>query len=472
MRPPRNKCHGIPKHPTGVSDRSPPGWPVLLSLRIGLLGVILGVFLADALSDVDWEILQTKHYWSAETWYYGGYASQFVETPRGFRTINAEALANCTNMLALQERTPAGKARHPVQGFPGTERLASSFLVYALLHATGGSADVWSVFWAANVLLWLLSILLAHRIAGLFFDDPFSPWIAAILVALYPALTLTFNAVKQQPLGTTYLLLGMYLFEGRLKGSGFLFRVAALAAVLFLGQFADGGWVFLAAYIFLRLWWIPGRGKWTTLACLGIALGLSEAWLAWLGGAYHLPSVIHSLRFSFARVLGESWGWLGAWMEGSDVSQLTFLNFPGTTFFSIYWPLICRGFLSNHVPLLLVAIAGLFLEPRTRMFTFLAVPMLFVGHSGVIVTGWLFYYGYLSFPAAIMLILAASAVLGGLLARGETLPGMAALAVAAWACWSFTGLKKQAGIYYGEGPDYYVRRIEVHYGNEGKPVDY
>jgi hypothetical protein len=472
VRPPRNKCHGIPKQTTGVSDRSPPGWPVQLLLRIGLLGAVLGVFLSDAISDVDWEILQTKHYWSAETWYYGGYAAQLFGTPRGFRTINAEALCNCTNMLALQERAPAGKARHPVQGFPGTERLASSFLVYALLHATGGASNVWSVFWLANVLLWLLSICLAYKIAGLFFDDSCSPWIAAILVALYPALTLTFNAVKQQPLGTTYFLLGMYLVEGRLKESGFLFRVAALAAVFFLGQFADGGWIFLAAYLFLRLWWIPGRGKWTALACLGLALGLSELWLAWLGSLYHLPSVIHALRFSFGRMLGESWRWLGAWMSGSDVSQMSFLNFPGFTFFSVFWPLICKGFLSNHAVLLVVAVAGLFLEPRTRMFTFLAVPMLFVGHSGVIVTGWLFYYGYLSFPAAMMLIFAASAVLGGLAARRGSLPRLAALAIAVCACWSFTGQKKQAGIYYGEGPDYYLRSIEVHYGNETKSVDY
>ncbi|HXQ79929.1 MAG TPA: hypothetical protein VN775_01365, partial [Opitutaceae bacterium] len=205
---------------------------------IGLLGAVLGVFFSYARSDVDWEILQTKHYWSADMWYYGGYAAQYVATPKGYRTVIAEALCNYSNMFALQERLPAEEARHPVQGFPGTERLATPFIVYALLHVPGQAADAWRAFWEANVLLWLLSVYLAYRVAALYFADPCTPWFAAILVAFYPALTLTFNAVKQQALGTTYLLLGIYLFEGRLNKAGFALKVIALAALMFLGQFA------------------------------------------------------------------------------------------------------------------------------------------------------------------------------------------------------------------------------------------
>lgn len=439
---------------------------------IGLLGVMLGVFFFYARSKVDWEILQTKHYWSANTWYYGGYAAQFVSTPGGYRTLVTEGLCNYTNMLALGERAPASDARHSIQGFPGTERLATPFLVYALLHVPGESADAWRAFWQANVLLWIFSVFLAYRVAALFFTDGCSPWFAAILVALYPALTLTFNAIKQQPLGTTYLLLGMYVFEARLATAGPALKVAALTALMFFGQFADGGWCFLAAFIFLRAWWIPGPGKWVTLGSLGGAVGLSWLWLAWLGRMYHLPSVMHSLGFSFGRMLGDSWTWLRAWTTGADVSHLSFLNFPGVTFFSVYWPLVCRGFLSSHGVLLVLAAAGLYLEPRSRMFTFLAVPMLFVGHIGTIMAGWLFYYGYLSFPAGVMVILAASGALGRLAGMRALAPRILALAVAALACWSFTDLKRQAGIYYGEGPDYYQRRIEVHYGNESGHLEY
>jgi len=466
------KCRDIPDHPTGPPDDSPPSNPVKPILVIALLGTILAVFLSYARSGVDWEILQTKHYWSAETWYYGGYASQFVATPQGYRTLISEGLCNYSNMLALREKLPAESARHPVQGFPGTERLATPFLVYALMHLPGEATNAWRVFWQANVLLWLLSVFLAHRVAAIFFRDGCAPWFAAIFVALYPALTLTFNAIKQQTLGTTFLLLGIYLFEGGLNKASFPLKLVALTALMFFGQFADGGWVFLAAFIFLRAWWMPGREKWETAICLGAAVGLSELWLAWLGGAYHLPSVTHALRFSFAGMFGDSGRWLAAWATGADLSKQSFLNFPGVTFFSVYWPLICTGFLSIHAPLLAVAAAGLFLEPRSRMFTFLSAPMLFVGHSGTIVAGWLFYYGYLSFPAATMLILSAAGVLGNLASRRAVPPRLAALGVAALACWGFTDLKRQAGIYYGEGPEYYRLNVEVHYGNESGHVDY
>lgn len=441
-------------------------------LIIGLIGVVLGVFLSCARSGVDWEILQTKHYWSADTWYYGGYAAQYVATPGGYRTLISEGLCNYTNMLALEEKQPAEAARHPVQGFPGTERLATPFLVYALLHVPGEASNPWGAFWQANVLLWLLSIFLAHRVAALFFPDRCSPWFAAIFVALYPALTLTFGAIKQQPLGAIFMLFGIYLFEGRLRRAALPLRFIALSALLFFGQFADGGWCFLAAFILVRAWWIPGREKWETLACAAAAVGASELWLAWLGGLYHLPSAQHSLGFSFARMAGDSWRWLAAWVAGGDVTSLSFLNFPGFTFFSVYWPSICRGFLLIHTPLLLAAVAGLVLEPRSRMFTLLAVPMLFVGHSGTIIAGWLFYYGYLSFPAAVMVILAASGTLGSLVARRAALPRTAALALGVCACWSFTDLKRQAGIYYGEEPGYYRRRVEVRFGNDDRHDTY
>jgi hypothetical protein len=456
----------------GNSGQSLPRIPVQLLLGIGLLGVIFGVFFSYARSGADWEILQTKHYWSADKWYYGGYAAQFFETPRGYRTFISEGLCNYTNMIALEEQLAPGNARHPVQGFPGTERLATPFLVSALLHVPGETADAWRAFWQANVLLWIASVFLAYRVAALFFTDRCSPWFAAIFVALYPALTATFGAIKQQPLGTTYLLLGIYLFEGRLGRAGAPFRVLALTAVMFFGQFADGGWLYLSAFIFLRAWWMQGRERWETILCLGAAVVASELWLAGLGGLYHLPSVTHALGFSFGRMLAESWRWTVALATGAGVGGQWFLNLPGPTFFTVFWPMVCVGFLSIHTPLLLVAVAGLFLEPRSRMFTFLAVPMLFVGHLGTIIAGWTYYYGYASFPAAVMVILAASGTLGRLAAREALLPRIAALAVAACACWSFTDLKKQAGIYYGQGAEYYRRRVEVHYGNETGHVDY
>ncbi len=437
-----------------------------LGLGIALAGVMAGVFLADARSGVDWEFLQTKHYWSADSWYYGGYAGQYFETPQGYRAFISEGLSNYTNIAGLEERVAPGSARHPIQGFPGTERLATPFLLSILLHLPGNAGNAWRVFWQANVLLWILSVFLAYRVAALFFPDPGAPFFAAILVALYPALTLTFNAIKQQPLGTTYLLLGIYLFESRLRGRGALYGLAVLTTLLFFGQFADGGWCFLAVFLFLRAFWLPGRERWTTMLGVVAAVGLSGLWFAALGRAYHLPSVLHAMGFKPLGVLAESSRWLGSAVSGAGVSGSSFLNFQGFTFFTDFWPLICRAFLTINAPLVLAAVAGLFLQPRTRMFTLVTVPLLFVAQMGVIATGWVFHYGYLSFPAAVMLILAASGVLGSLVQRPAILPRVAALAVAAYACWGFADLKKQAGLYFGGDPSSYQRRIEVHFGDE------
>lgn len=443
-----------------------------LVLGIALAAVMVGVFLADARSGVDWEYLQTKHYWSADGWYYGGYAGQYFETPQGYRAFISEGLSNYTNIAGLQERVPPGSARHPIQGFPGTERLATPFLLSILLHFSGSAGNAWRVFWQANVLLWILSVFLAFKVADLFFPDTGAPFFAAMLVALYPALTLTFNAIKQQPLGTTYLLLGVYLFEARLKGRGAAFSLLVLTALLFLGQFADGGWWFLAAFLLLRAFWLSGRERWMTPLCVVAALGISGLWFAWLSHAYHLPSALHARRFNPGGMLAESSRWLGSLVSGAGVGDSSFLNYPGFTFFTDFWPLVCRAFLTINAPLAVMAVIGLFLEPRTRMFTFLTVPMLLVGQAGMTATGWVFHYGYLSFPAAVMLILAASGVLGSLLQRPAILPRVAALAVSAYACWCFGDLKKQAGLYFGGDPSAYQRRIEVHFGDEDRTATY
>ncbi len=439
---------------------------------MGLFAALLGVFLADACPGTDWEMIQTKHYWFPATSYYGGYAAQFVATPRGYRAINTEGLCNYTNLAALSETLPASRAAHPIQGFPGTERVATSFLLSLLMHVPGAAADPWRVFWACNVLLWLASVLLAHRIASMAFGDRYSPLFAAILMATYPALTLTFSAVKQQPLGTTFLLAGIYLFERLLPRSGLAARTAVLASALFMGQFADGGWFFLTVYVLLRSLWMTGAGMGRSLLGLLCAFAVSRACFGVLVHLYHLPSVASALGISFGGILRESAAWVRTWLSGGDVGSLWFLNYPGYDFFTGFWVLVSRCFVMLHAPLMVLAVAGLFLEPRTRMFTFLAVPMFAVGQSGMVLAGWIHNYGYLAFPAAAMLILAAAGVLGGLCARARLLPSVIAVGATALACVFFSGEKRQAGLYYGGDPEAFTRRVEVHYSDDPKPVDY
>lgn len=456
----------------GVSDMIPSNRFLKLFLRAGLLLIILFVFVFDAVFGLDWEVLTTKHYWAADIWYYGGYANQYVETPKGNRTLQQEGLTNYSNLFALQETLPPAQRRHQVDGFPATERLASTFLIYLLLHLTGKSVSIWSIFWTANVLLWLVSIFLAYKLALFYFADDFAPLFAAYLVALYPALTLTFLAIKQQPLGTVFFLAGIYLFEKYLNPAGFLLRTAALAAILFLGLFSVGGWLFLAIYILLRACWLPRPRRPGILISLIVAVLIAKIWLACLGHLYRLPSVTRSLDLNVPILLKESWTWTTTWILGRDVSGMKFLGYPGKGFFLEFIPLLLRAFIELHAPLLLTTLVGLFFLPQARMFLLISLTLFVVGHSGTLISGWTYHYGYLSFPAAMMLIFSASGVLGYFATNRALLLRIFAIAILAFSCWNFTDQKRQAGIYYGGFAERYQRGLLIHYPDEPEPIRY
>ena len=437
-----------------------------------LLVVICGVFWRQALPDTDWEALQTKHYWSAAKWYYGGYAFQFVDTPKGYRTIQRESLSNYSNLFAVQETAAPENARQHVTGFPATERLLVPFLLYLLLHVTAGTINIWTLFWMLNVGFWLLAIYFTYQIARRFFAEPFSAWMAAILTALYPVLTITFNAIKVQAMGTVYLLAGIFLFEAYLRAVRTPEKIVGLTALMGLGMFANGGWLYIAAYLFLRAPWLPARERWTTLAGVLIAVVVARGGLHWLSAKYSLPSVEQYMGFDLKRTVGDSWRWVMTWVRGGDVSGLKLLNYSGMTFFSGFLALIARCFLIVHWPVVVIAALGLFIAGPTRMFLAFALPMLLVGHSGTMITGWVFYYSYASFPAAIMLIFSAAGFLGWL-AQSQIRPRyVLVFVVIAVAGWNFGREKLQAGIYYGGEPDGLQRNLSIYYGDDRKPVRY
>jgi hypothetical protein len=378
-----------------TGTQPPPSGHFGLVQKAVLAVAIFGIFFAYAASDVDWESLQTKHYWSARKWYYGGYASQLVETRNGYRAPQKEGLTNYSNIKVFQEIVPAEKATNHAEGFPAAERLIVPFTFYLVQHFTGNAMDIWIVFWAMNVTLWLLAIFFAYRVAKIYFPDQFAPWFAAILIVAYPALTLSFNAIKLQSLGTVYLLVGMYFFETHLRQARPLLRIFGLTSVIFIGLFSNGGWLFFTAFVFLRGWWLPRRAKWANIGCLGLAVLVAKSWLGGLEHLYHLPSVTQSLGFSFGAMFVETWAWLRALIGGRSVSGLKFLNYRGFTLFTGYWPLICRGFLEVNAPLVLVALAGLWFRVRSLMFICLALLLFLAGHSGTMLAGWVFHYGYL-----------------------------------------------------------------------------
>jgi hypothetical protein len=456
----------------GRRDRNGPSRHFERVLMAALLATILGVFYFCALSHTDWEILSTKHYWAPGERYYGGFAWPLVETSQGYRTLQKEGLANYTNLLALEEVVSPEKAQHRVEGYPGTERLAVSFILYVLLHATGRTLSIWTLFWLMSVGLWLLAILLTYRIAQLFYADRYSPWFAAMLVTMYPVLTLTFNTIKVQPLGTVYLLLGIFTFERYLKTAGFCSQVLGLTGLIFFGLFASGGWFYTAAFICLRAWWLEGRSKWMTLVALGLGVMAAKLALGGLTRIYYLPSVEQELAFSFSRMAGESASWLRTWIQGGNVHGLKFANFAGSTFFTGFLPLIIRSFVTVHALLLLVAMLGLFVEPRSRIFAFLVLPMFLVGHSGHILAAWIYHYGYMSFPAGLMAIFAAAGTLGWMATRRRLFPFILAVGILAGIGAGFLSLKKQAGIYYGGDAGSFQQKLYIYYGNETEPLTY
>jgi hypothetical protein len=445
-------------------------WERILALT--LLGVLAGIFSICAWSDQDWEILYTKHYWSAQKWYYGGYSAQLAETPAGYRAVHQEGVPNYTNIFALQEKVAAGNSRHPVEGFPATERLAVPFLLYVLLHFTAGALSVLKLFWVLNIALWLLAVFLSHRVAALFFSDRYSPWLAAILVASYPALNLTFHATKLQSLGTIYLLAGIYLHERHLRFLAWPQRWIVLTGFLFLGLFATGGWVFLTVFIVFRCWWLPRSERWRTLGILVAAVVIAQLWLAALTRIYHLPSATGTMSFSLSSTGAASWHWIRTWASGGSVAELQFLNFKGYDFFAGYCLLIVRAFGTLHGLLLGIALAALWLEPKTRIFTAIAVPLLLVGHAGLIMTGVIFHYGYLSFPAGLMLMFAAAGGLGRLIEAKSRLAQISSLVLLLAVGGTFLGSKKQAGLYFGGNAAAYRRDISIYYGDETNAVHY
>jgi hypothetical protein len=443
--------------------------PLLIGL---LLAIIFAVFGLYAASDTDWEVLTTKHYWSAREWYYGGFGWQITETLHGYRTLQKEGLGNYSNLFLLRETGSAKESQYRVQGYPGTERLGVPFLLYLFAHLTGPKINIWSEFWLVNVLLWLATIFLTYRIAALFYVDGYAPWFAAILVTAYPAWLLTFNGIKLQPLGTTYLLLGIYVFERHLSPASIPRKIVGLTALLFIGMFANGGWFFIGCYVFFRAWWLQGSHRWITIGALLAAGVLAKLWLGTLAHAYQLPSAEEQMGFSLGRMVADSRLWLHAWRTNQNISGLKFLGYRGATFFTGFLPLIGRIFAVVHAPLLVLALLGAWIEPRSRLFVFLTIPMLFSGHTGNIMGAYIYHYGYMSFPAGVMVILAAAGGLNWLFTRRGRWGWLLALIFIVYADGGFLDVKKQAGFYYGGDPATYGRRLYIYYGDEPGHLTY
>jgi hypothetical protein len=438
--------------------------PIRVVLAIALVSTVLTCFWVFALSDKDWEVLTTKHYWSPNGFYYGGYASEFIETPNGYRTVQQEGLPNLKNVSALASTAPFEAGSPRVSGFPGTERLVVPFLVYLTRRLSAGFIGPLGAFRTVNVVLWLLAILMVYGIARRFYADPYAPFLAAIMTAAYPTFTLTFGGIKIAQVGTPFLLLGVYAYEAHLRTASLWRQVVGLTAMMTVGMFASGGWLFLACYLFLRQAWETGSRRWAAMGVVLVAVVGARLTLSHLTRTYELPSVAQYLGFSYARMLAESGAWLTAWWHSEDVSKQKLLNFEGHTLVQNFLPHVASSFAKGHAALLLLAGAACLRVKAARRFVVLAVPLFLLGHSGTAMTGWhWWHYGYLSAPAGIFLILAASGFLGDALARpGWRGRGLAVAAAVSVVLWGFSDQKSHAGLYYGGDIQNYRAHVIVY----------
>ena len=123
---------------------------------------------------------------------------------------------------------------------------------------------------------------------------------------------------------------------------------------------------------------------------------------------------------------------------GEDTSGLQFLHQPGFTLFTVQLPRYAIDFSEANwlivvVPIVLAAFA------RKGRFLLALVPVLFfIGHGYVIVTGWHYYYGYGSAPAAHVLIVLTGAAVGMLFDARRLGAGFAGVAVLLGALYLFT----------------------------------
>lgn len=453
----------------GEGAQDPPQPPRGLAI---LLAAIVVTACYQGYRSPDWEVLTTKHYWNSQGFHYGGYADVFAQTPSGLRAIQKESLIVYNNLFPFSENVEPSLRKNQVAGWPSTERLAVPFAAYLVISLTRGLVDVWSAFFVLNVVLWLSAIFFAHRLASFYFRDPYSPLFAGLLVALYPAFTLHFYAIKIAYINIAFLLGGMYVFETALRERPAHVRLLVLAAIFFLGQFAVGGWLFLFVFLFVRMLGMRGAPRLAHLATLFLALVAALVALSYLRRTYLLPSVEQQMSNSLVEIFLKSYEWVRAWLRGEDVAGHKFLNHAGFSFFTGYFPLVTLSFIRGHWALMSLFLFAVVLLPAARKFVLPFVLLACVGHGGFVLTQWTFHYGYLSAPAAMMMILPAAGLLGMLASRDghgkRALAGVLLVAVLV----GFMDQKLHAGLYYGGYVEKYLQRIVIHYGESDDIVEY
>jgi hypothetical protein len=341
-----------------------------------------------------------------------------------------------------------------------------------IIGVTRGRLDVWNVFYLLALIVWLSSVFFAYQLAGIYFEDRYSPFFAAFFLVFYPAFALNFYGVKISHINVPFLLAGIFVFEKKIRYLRAHLQFAFFAALFFLGLFAVGGWAFLFVYVFFRNFSLPREQRLGGLVSAILALLVAQITLGYLRELYQLPSAEQQMSYSYGESLSSSAAWVWAFARGENVEALRFLGYTGLAFFTEYLPLIIGAFVRGHWTLLLLAIGAMITIPKTRMLLVIAFFLFFIGHGGYTVTGWIWHYGYVSAPAAVITILAASGFLGWTMSNSQPNWKALALLLAVLTLFVFMNRKVNAALYYSGYTERYQPRIILYYGETNETAEH
>ena len=99
--------------------------------------------------------------------------------------------------------------------------------------------------------------------------------------------------------------------------------------------------------------------------------------------------------------------------------------------------------------MLAISFFGWIFEPKTRIYLIAFIVLFVAAHGGYAIVGWYIHYGYLSAPAAMMLIISSSHYLAGLYEKPRNIYKLLSLSLNLLILYTFCDHKSHAGYYYG-----------------------
>ena len=401
-------------------------------IRAVLIAALIGVIAVTVFTRIGnlAEVIISKHYFNSvdrniSGFYYSGFSGLFFIEDDGLTPLHIETeelyiAANGFLKSVMRDESLTGTFQ--VGGYQSDRYFSSGFLPSLAARLGFGTIRTIDGFLIANLFVWCASIIAIFFLTKRFTREPHAPWIAAILLSCWPIYTLALDAIKMQFAGTSIFLIGICLHEYRISRlkpvSQFLYYVG----FWFIASLASGGWAITLAYFLLRFICLyltkPAERRALAIEIIAVvgAFIVAKIWIGVLLSLYGLKSSFSAREFSFSKMIGDSIGFLWAFVKGADISNHSFANLPGATFFTSAVPKIVAGFVGSNPILVGLGLIAFIMLPSTRWLLAMSPILLFINSGAVYIgsgkTGLVNYFGYFSGGAMAMIIIASAVLLG------------------------------------------------------------